>query len=542
MACVTKLPDPEKSISEASALQRAAALDEYGEDVASYSKRLDEKPADCATLCNRAFCYVKLGKFEDARRDAEACIAADETFARGHTRLAQALERSDRPAALRACRRALALDRDDAMALKLLTTLDLDVAAGLRVKKRLADAVEDRRDAVRGALSKGEAAPFCKKWAKLDEKSRKQLVERMLTRAFNEIKGCFQEAFCPAQGDVCETADDLPKTKQVEVMRELLAVYAVCTADLTHDDVLRLSAPRRVPVDTRDPSKEDDDDIDEDGEPAMLRVIRDAARGKEVEVQGCGPVMRRLMELYRFRPFAGHPRQADLSLGLIEAQRSTLCLVVAHMLLGGDGLPTLSIPTKAFLDEEGLAELEKEMNPPAPVKDVVAKKKGAAKPPAPPKAEEEDLDAVEAGTDGHIVTPVDDGGPGDGWAQAEAAEPVEKPLTKDADELAEFEKWAAGDEGAFDPNQFKDAPPTNDEDYSDDDEFYEEEDARRRVGPARKGADPTAPAATRRPNRLSTSAADADEAFRVAAAIAEQRNHSDDSSDGETVSDSEASQ
>ena len=543
MACVTKLPDPEKIVSEASALQRAAALDEYGEDVASYSKRLDEKPADCATLCNRAFCYVKLGKFEDARRDAEACIAADESFARGHTRLAQALERSDRPAALRACRRALALDRDDAMALKLLTTLDLDVAAGLRVKKRLADAVEDRRDAVRGALSKGEAAPFCKKWAKLDEKSRKQLVERMLTRAFNEIKGCFQEAFCPAQGDVCETADDLPKTKQVEVMRELLAVYAVCTADLTHDDVLRLSAPRRVPVDTRDPSKEDDDDIDEDGEPAMLRVIRDAARGKEVEVQGCGPVMRRLMELYRFRPFAGHPREADLSLGLIESQRSTLCLVMAHMLLGGDGLPTLSIPTKAFLDEEGLAELEKEMNPPAPVKDVVAKKKGAAKPPAPPKAEEEDLDAVEAGTDGHIVTPVDDGGPGDGWAQAEAAEPVEKPLTKDADELAEFEKWAAGDEGAFDPNQFKDAPPTNDEDYSDDDEFYEEEDARRRVGPARKGADPTAPAATRRPNQFDRSSTNAvEESFRVAAAIAEQRNHSDDSSDGETVSDSEASQ
>ena len=83
---------------------------------------------------------------------------------------------------------------------------------------------------------------------------------------------------------------------------------------------------------------------------------------------------------------------------------------------------------------------------------------------------------------------------------------VEKPLTKDADELAEFEKWAAGDEGAFDPNQFKDAPPTNDEDYSDDDEFYEEEeDARRRVGPARKGADPTAPA-TRRGARTSSTA------------------------------------
>ena len=43
----------------------------------------------------------------------------------------------------------------------------------------------------------------------------------MLTRAFNEIKGCFQEAFCPAQGDVCETADDLPKTKQVEVCVEI---------------------------------------------------------------------------------------------------------------------------------------------------------------------------------------------------------------------------------------------------------------------------------------------------------------------------------
>ena len=152
------------------------------------------------------------------------------------------------------------------------------------------------------------------------------------------------------------------------------------------------------------------------------------------------------------------------------------------------------------------------------------------------------MDVVEAGADGHIVTPVDDGGPGDGWAQAEAAEPVEKPLTKDADELAEFEKWAAGDEGAFDPNQFKDAPPTNDEDYSDDDEFYEEEDARRRVGPARKGADPTAPAATRRPNQFDRSSTNAvEESFRVAAAIAEQRNHSD-TSDGETVSDSEASQ
>ena len=200
----------------------------------------------------------------------------------------------------------------------------------------------------------------------------------------------------------------------------------------------------------------------------------------------------------------------------------------------------MSIPTKSFLDEAGFAELEKELNPPAPVKDVVEKK---AKPPPAPK--EEDLDAVEAGVDGHIVTPVDDGGPGDGWAQAEAAEAaelVEKPLTKDADELAEFEKWAAGDEGAFDPNQFKDAPPTNDEDYSDDDEFYEEEDARRRVGPARKGADPTAPAATRRPNQFDRSSTNAvEESFRVAAAIAEQRNHSD-TSDGETVSDSEASQ
>ena len=47
---------------------------------------------------------------------------------------------------------------------------------------------------------------------------------------------------------------------------------------------------------------------------------------------------------------------------------------------------------------------------------------------------------------------------------------------RDADELAEFEKWAAGDEGAFDANQFKDAPPTNDEDYSDDDEFFDDDE------------------------------------------------------------------
>ena len=207
--------------------------------------------------------------------------------------------------------------------------------------------------------------------------------------------------------------------------------------------------------------------------------------------------MRRLMELYRFGPSRSHPRQADLSLGLIEAQRSTLCLVVAHMLLGATACRRCrsrrrpSSTRKAWPAREG--------NEPARAgQGRRREEEGRGEAAAPPKAEEEDLDAVEAGTDGHIVTPVDDGGPGDGWAQAEAAEPVEKPLTKDADELAEFEKWAAGDEGAFDPNQFKDAPPTNDEDYSDDDEFYEEEDARRRRRPRAQG---------RRPDRAGCDAA-----------------------------------
>ena len=60
MACVTKLP-AEKTLNEASALQRAAALDEFGADLASYTKRLAEKPA--AVLINLAWEGVALPSY-----------------------------------------------------------------------------------------------------------------------------------------------------------------------------------------------------------------------------------------------------------------------------------------------------------------------------------------------------------------------------------------------------------------------------------------------------------------------------------------------
>ena len=118
-----------------------------------------------------------------------------------------------------------------------------------------------------------------------------------------------------------------------------------CAPDPTHDDVLRLSALRQPWTRANSP-KDDDDDVDRRRAGDAARV-RDAARGKKREVQAAGRWLP--AELYRFA-LRRAPAPGGFEFGLIEAQRSTLCLVVAHMLLGAR-LPR-SIPTKAFLDEK----------------------------------------------------------------------------------------------------------------------------------------------------------------------------------------------
>ena len=88
----------------------------------------------------------------------------------------------------------------------------------------------------------------------------------------------------------------------------------------------------------------------------MLRFIAQAAGGRECGEKCCGPGMFAMMAQYRFAAFKRHPDAAELSRNLIEAQRSTLCLVICHMLLGGDGLPTLATASQA----EGFAPDDEE--------------------------------------------------------------------------------------------------------------------------------------------------------------------------------------
>ena len=100
---------------------RGSMEDDWGVALQTYTKRLEKKPRDCATLCNRAFVLIRLERFDEALVDAELCVSVEPEFAKGYTRLAQALEPSDRKRALAACVTALKLDREDQTARKLLT-------------------------------------------------------------------------------------------------------------------------------------------------------------------------------------------------------------------------------------------------------------------------------------------------------------------------------------------------------------------------------------------------------------------------------------
>ena len=328
----------------------ADMVDDWEAAVKSYTKRLEAKPRDCSTLCNRAFVLVRLERYAEALADAELCVSIEPDFAKGHTRLAQALEPSDRPRALDACARALELDPRDAMAAKMLTRLDDSLVAGLRARRQLAEAAEERRDGVRDLRHKGPE--FARKWALLAREDRRKLVMRMLTRAFNEIKAAFLECFEPL-----EDVQGFPPGFLVTVdalQSELLAVNLVLMSDVLSDEILEDAPAGESPGG-------DLDDLERG--PPMLRFIAQAAGGRECGEKCCGPGMFAMMAQYRFAAFKRHPDAAELSRNLIEAQRSTLCLVICHMLLGGDGLPTLATASQAegfAPDDEGEDEAAEE--------------------------------------------------------------------------------------------------------------------------------------------------------------------------------------
>lgn len=288
-------------------------MDEWEADYQAYSKRLEDKPNDHHTLCNRSFVLLRLDRYSEALADAERCLSVDNNFAKGHLRRAQALDKLERSReALEALLHSLRLDARDKSSLKLLLKLDEGLRSGLDALHRLQRGVADRRSAVRNMMSCHADDVFAEKWSRLETESRRKLVVRMLTKGFEEIKTAFVESF--------RTVD------YAGLQQELLAVNVVLMSDLVdqanHDEVFKDGSPR--------------------AECGMLRRIVAVAEDRENTAQLCGEGMAHLMQSYRYPPFRHHPDGDVFSNKLIQAQRSTLCLVVSHLLLGGDGLPTVS--------------------------------------------------------------------------------------------------------------------------------------------------------------------------------------------------------
>lgn len=323
-----------------------AEAEEWQESYSAYSRRLAQKPNDQATLCNRSFVLLRLNRYEEALQDARRCVETGPDLAKGHLRCAQALDKLERQReALNAVTKAIHLDPNDAVACKLLLKVDKGLQAGLRVLQKLVQDAEDRRTAVRAMLDQSDN--FTRKWAQIDIESRRKLVVRMLSKGFEEIKCAFIEHFEPLE-TASEQAVSLSLLQQeVLVANIILMSDAVdernLLADSDSDEEHKVDRAESLPrsYKTRCGSA-----------PRMLRYIIAASENRENSRDFCGDGMSNLMANYSFPPFRNHPQGHRYSADLIRAQRSTLCLVVSHLLLGGDGLPTAT-PRSNNPDDDG---------------------------------------------------------------------------------------------------------------------------------------------------------------------------------------------
>jgi tetratricopeptide (TPR) repeat protein len=68
----------------------------YQQAAVHYTEALTLDETQHAIYSNRAACFLKLGRYQQAREDAEACIKLEPTFAKGHFRLALALQAEEK--------------------------------------------------------------------------------------------------------------------------------------------------------------------------------------------------------------------------------------------------------------------------------------------------------------------------------------------------------------------------------------------------------------------------------------------------------------
>ena len=94
-----------------------------------YTEALALDDAQHALYSNRAACFLKLGRYAQAREDAQKCIELAPDFAKGHFRLALALQALEEyPGACAAFGRTLELEPKNK-----------DAASGLQMAKMQAE-------------------------------------------------------------------------------------------------------------------------------------------------------------------------------------------------------------------------------------------------------------------------------------------------------------------------------------------------------------------------------------------------------------------
>merc|ERR1719238_569359 len=83
----------------------------YQQAAVLYTEALALDDSQHALYSNRAACFLKLGRYAQAREDAQACVRLAPEFAKGHFRLALALQAEERyPDACAAFTKAINLE------------------------------------------------------------------------------------------------------------------------------------------------------------------------------------------------------------------------------------------------------------------------------------------------------------------------------------------------------------------------------------------------------------------------------------------------
>ena len=125
----------------------------FGEAISHYTQALSLDPTHHVLLSNRSAAYLKLGERSNALHDAQACVQSNASFAKGHSRLAAALQSLGRwGPAKEAYERVLELDKENAVAKKGIEDCKERLEQQQQQQQQQQEEVEEEKDEERDLL------------------------------------------------------------------------------------------------------------------------------------------------------------------------------------------------------------------------------------------------------------------------------------------------------------------------------------------------------------------------------------------------------